>query len=62
MSTENKPTRTVVELAKSSYQPTKEELNEKIDLGSDDLTPDDVANALLRPVEIRHTTRPNRRT
>ena len=49
--------RPVVELAKSSYQPSKAELEEIIDLG--DMEPDDVARALLQTVDVRYVSRPD---
>ena len=59
MSGAKTPGRPVVELAKSSYQPSKAELEEPIDLG--DLTPEEVAKALLQPAEIRFVSRPGRK-
>ena len=56
MSGEKTPDRPLVELAKSSYQPSKAELEEIIDLG--DLTPEEVAKALLQPVDVRYVSRP----
>ena len=56
MSDSEKSDRPVVELAKSTYQPSKEKLNEIIDLG--DVDPEDVAKALLRPVDVRYVPRP----
>ena len=57
--TNERPERSVVELVKSSYQPSKADLEESIDLG--DLTPDDVVKALLQPVDVRYVSRPNRK-
>ena len=59
MSGEPTPNRRVVELAKSSYQPSKAELEETIDLG--DLTPEEVAKALLQPVDVRYVSRPGKK-
>ena len=59
MSGEPTPNRRVVELAKSSYQPSKAELEETIDLG--ELTPEEVANALLQPVDVRYVSRPGKK-
>ena len=56
MSGEKNPDRPLVELAKSSYQPSKAELEEPIDLG--DMTPEEVAKALLQPVNVRYISRP----
>ena len=56
MSDSEKSDRRVVELAKSTYQPSKAELEEIIDLG--DMNPEDVARALLQPVDVRHVSRP----
>ena len=56
MSGEKTPGRPLVELAKSSYQPSKAELEGTIGLG--DLTPEEVAKALLRPVDVRYISHP----
>ena len=57
MSDYEKSDRPVVNLVKSTYQPSKAELEEIIDLGDTD--PEDVARALLRPVGVRVVSRPN---
>ena len=57
MSEPKKSDRPVVELEKSTYQPSKAELEEIIDLG--EVNPEDVAAALLRPVDVRYVARPN---
>ena len=44
----NKP---VVKLAHSSYQPSKAELEEDVSI---DATPEEIARAVLRPVQIIH--------
>ena len=59
MSGEPAPDRPVIDLAKSSYQPSKAELEETMDLG--DLTPEEVARALLQPVDVRYVSRPGKK-
>ena len=59
MSADERAERPVVELVKSSYQPSKAELEETIDLG--ELAPEDVARALLQPADVRYISRPNRK-
>ena len=54
MRASKKPSRPVVDLAKSSYQPSKVELEEIIDLG--DTAPEDAARALLQPVDVRYVS------
>ena len=58
MSDSGKSGRQVVDLVKSTYQPSKAELEEVIDLGG--MEPEDVARALLQPVEVRYVSRPSR--
>ena len=50
-STSNVP---VVELAHPSYQPTRAEMNEPIEF-PEGTTPDDLARAVMRPVNVRYT-------
>ena len=57
MSDSEKSDRPVVDLVKSTYQPSKVELEECIELG--DMDPEDVARALLQPVEVRYVSRPS---
>ena len=59
MSDSEKSDRPVVKLAKSTYQPSKAELEEIIDLG--DMDPEDVAQSLLQPVDVRYVSRPERK-
>ena len=59
MSGSDKSDRPVVELVKSTYQPSKADLEEVIDLG--DMSPEDVARALLQPVDVRFVSRPDRK-
>ena len=47
----------VVTLVDSSYQPNKAEIEELITL-QECLTPDDVAKALMQPVDINWVPRP----
>lgn len=47
----------VVTLVENSYQPSKAELEERVAFPAG-TTPDDLAKALMRPVEIRVTPRP----
>ena len=50
-----------VKLVQSSYQPTKAELEEPIKLNlPEDTTPEQIANALLRPVNIKWMDKPKR--
>ena len=50
-----------VKLVRSSYQPTKAELEESIKLNlPDGTTPEQIANALLRPVNIKWMDKPKR--
>ena len=56
MSGEKTPDRPAIELAKSSYQPSKAELEETIDLGN--LTPEEVTRALLEPIDVKRVSRP----
>lgn len=44
----------VVELAHPSYQPTRAEMNEPIEFPAD-TTPDDLARAVMRRVDVRYT-------
>ena len=46
----------VVEIVKSTYQPSKAEQEEEFDLPK--MTLDEAAERLLRQVEIRHTDKP----
>lgn len=46
----------VVELVKSTYQPSKKELNEDMRIAN--ATPEEVARALLRSVDVRFIPRP----
>lgn len=47
----------VVTLVDSTYQPTKAELEEPITV-PEGMVPDDLAAAIMRPVEIQRTPRP----
>ena len=58
MTNPKRSSRPVVELAKSIYQPSRAEMQETIDLG--DMDPEEVARALLQPVEVRYVSRPSR--
>lgn len=46
----------IVEIVKSTYQPSKVEQEEEFDLPK--MTLDEAAERLLRPVQIRHTDKP----
>ena len=46
-----------VTLVRRTYQPSKAELEEPVTF-PEGTTPDDIAKALMRPVEIRHVPRP----
>ena len=52
-----KPTHREVTLVRSDYQPTKAEREKPIIL-PEGTTPEDIAKALTRPVDIRWTPRP----
>lgn len=50
-----------VKLVQSSYQPTKAELEKPIKLNlPEGTTPEQIANALLRPVNIKWMDKPKR--
>ena len=53
--TDKKPAKPVVKLRHSSYQPSKSELNEDMRV---DASPEDIARAVGRQVEVRHS-KPN---
>ena len=57
MSMSKAPKRPVVEVVSSRYQPSKAELEEDLRLPPG-VTPEDAARALLRPVDVRHISRP----
>lgn len=46
-----------ITLVRSSYQPSKAELEEPVHF-PDDLTPDELAEAVVQPVNIRWRNRP----
>ena len=50
----------IVTLPDSTYQPAKAELEEPI-IVPEGMTPDDLAAAIMGPVEIQRTPRPDRR-
>ena len=47
--TDTRKNKSVVKLAHSSYQPSKAELEEDVSI---DATPEDIARAVLRPVQV----------
>ncbi len=48
-----------VELVKSTYQPTKAEMEEEMDLSHlEGQTPEEMAKAIVQPVEIKHVPKP----
>ena len=51
-----KPKRTVT-LVRSSYQPSKAELEKPIEF-PDELTPDELAEAVVQPIDIKWRNRP----
>lgn len=56
MTEKPKPKRRVT-LVRSSYQPSKKELEKPVEF-PDDLTPDELAEAVVQPVEIDWKDRP----
>ena len=52
----DKPKKTVT-LVRFSYQPSKAELEEEVTF-PDDLTPDELATAVVQPVDIKWRNRP----
>lgn len=50
----------VMRLAHPSYQPTKAEMNDPIEFPAG-TTPDDLARAVMRPVDVRYTNPKPRR-
>ena len=56
MTDKPKPKRRVP-LVRSSYQPSKKELEEAVEF-PDDLTPDELATAVVQPVEVDWKDRP----
>ena len=55
MKAPKKPKRQTVEIVDSRYQPSKAELEEEFTLP--DLTPEEVARALTRPVDVCYMSR-----
>ena len=54
-----KPDRRRVKVVRSQYQPTKDELEEEVDLSHlEGVTVDDMAQAVLEPVEIKYISSP----
>ena len=51
------PKKPVVELVRSSYQPSKAELEEEIEL-PEGTTPEDLAKAVTRTVQVKWKVRP----
>lgn len=60
MTTEKKSERPTVDLVRSTYQPSKKELEETINFGDLDLGPEDVAKTIMQPVNVRYASRPKR--
>ena len=58
MTDESKPKKRRVSLVRSSYQPSKKELEEPIEF-PEDLTPDELAKAVVQPVDIDWKHRPD---
>ena len=50
-----------VEIVRSTYQPTKAEKEEEIDLSHlEGMTPEQMADAVVQPVEINYLAKPRR--
>ena len=58
MSNAKHPEPQEVELVHSSYQPSKAELEEDVRI---DATPEELAQAVLRPAKVRYVKRPPKR-
>ena len=58
MNVSNKARPPVVEVVKSRYQPSKAEIEEEFTLP--DVSPEEVARAILQPSELRYVSRPPR--
>lgn len=57
--TENKPEPRTIELVRSDYQPTKEDMEEEWDV-PEGLTFEQITKAVLQPVRIRRVDKPRK--